>query len=362
MLKMAPGSASLTLNSSTFLVSDSIVSSLMLSPMTVQSSESTVTTDADNSDEEMTTVDLESLLGLRRQDLHTLIPITLIYCVIFVTGVIGNVCTAIVIKRNKYMHTATNYYLCNLVLSDMLVLVLGLPLEAYSFWSAYPWIFGETFCVVRSMAAETSTYASILTITAFTVERYLAICHPMRAKLMSGLSRAVRTIVIVWVVSAGCSVPIWIQYGVAEQQDVNGRPIPDSALCMIRPDRHIEHAFEISSIVFFIIPMSLISVLYGLIGLSIRRSALYRASSSDFGGGGCRGGGGGVGRGGGSGRSVDQSPMQSHQSNDRKDVQRAIQQARARLSVLKMLGRLLSFYHQFLTVCPYRQPRLAQPS
>jgi len=84
-----------------------------------------------------TPVDLEQLLGPRRFELYKVIPITVIYTVIFVTGVVGNVCTAVVICRNNYMHTATNYYLCNLVLSDLLVLALGLPVETYSFWSAY---------------------------------------------------------------------------------------------------------------------------------------------------------------------------------------------------------------------------------
>ena len=84
-----------------------------------------------------TPIDLEQLLGPRRFELYKVVPITVIYAVIFATGVIGNVCTAVVIFRNKYMHNATNYYLCNLVLSDLLVLALGLPVETYSFWSAY---------------------------------------------------------------------------------------------------------------------------------------------------------------------------------------------------------------------------------
>jgi len=81
-------------------------------------------------------IDLEQLLGPRRFELYKVVPITVIYAVIFATGVVGNVCTAVVIFRNKYMHNATNYYLCNLVLSDLLVLALGLPVETYSFWSA----------------------------------------------------------------------------------------------------------------------------------------------------------------------------------------------------------------------------------
>ena len=39
---------------------------------------------------------------------------------------------------------------------------------------------------------------SSLSITAFTVERYIAICHPMRAQTMCTVSRAKRIIVALW--------------------------------------------------------------------------------------------------------------------------------------------------------------------
>lgn len=96
-----------------------------------------------------TSVDLELFLGPRRQDISTAVPMTVVYALIFVTGLIGNVATCVVIARNHYMHTTTNYCLFNLAISDLLMLLLGLPQETYTIWSAYPWIFGETFCVVR---------------------------------------------------------------------------------------------------------------------------------------------------------------------------------------------------------------------
>jgi len=43
------------------------------------------------------------------------------------TGVLGNVTTCVVIARNSYMHTATNYYLFSLAISDTLSLILGKP-------------------------------------------------------------------------------------------------------------------------------------------------------------------------------------------------------------------------------------------
>lgn len=69
---------------------------------------------------------LSDYLGPRSLPSETLIPVTIIYILIFVTGVFGNVTTCIVILTNQYMRTATNYYLFNLALSDMTTLVVGM--------------------------------------------------------------------------------------------------------------------------------------------------------------------------------------------------------------------------------------------
>jgi hypothetical protein len=131
---------------------------------------------------------LTSSWGPKRDPLYILIPITAIYAVILLTGLVGNVSTCVVIARNKHMHTATNYYLFSLAVSDLLLLVSGLPQEMYYNWSRYPYVFGEAFCVLQGFAAETSANATVLTITAFTVERYVAICHPFQSHTLSKVS------------------------------------------------------------------------------------------------------------------------------------------------------------------------------
>nr|CAD7259228.1 unnamed protein product [Timema shepardi] len=145
--------------------------------------------------------------GPKRDPLIVVVPITIIYALIFLLGIVGNVSTCIVIARNKHMHTATNYYLFSLAVSDMLLLVSGLPPEMYYHWSRYPYVFGEAFCMIQGFAAETSANATVLTITAFTVERYVAICHPFQSHTVSKLSRAVRFIVGIWVLALCLAVP-----------------------------------------------------------------------------------------------------------------------------------------------------------
>lgn len=63
--------------------------------------------------------------GPRQVAWNKLLPMTVIYSLIFVSGLAGNLSTCIVIVQNPHMHTATNYYLFSLAVSDLLTLVFG---------------------------------------------------------------------------------------------------------------------------------------------------------------------------------------------------------------------------------------------
>lgn len=71
---------------------------------------------------------------LKHDPLYVAIPFTFLYSFILIAGILGNLITCTVIFKNKYLHTATNYYLLSLAVSDLLLLVFGLPLEIYYIW------------------------------------------------------------------------------------------------------------------------------------------------------------------------------------------------------------------------------------
>lgn len=208
-------------------------------------------------------VDPTVIFGPQRDSLVIVLPITIIYSLIFITGLLGNIFTCLVIVRNKSMHTATNYYLFSLAMSDLLLLISGMPQEMYSIWVKWPYVFGHSFCVIRGLAAEASTNASVLTITLFTVERYLAICHPFVSHKMSKLSRATKHVMLLWVVAVGLALPQALQFGIREHSGVT--------MCL-QTRVIIEHSFELSTFFFFFAPMVLITVLYSLIGLKLRET------------------------------------------------------------------------------------------
>ena len=84
----------------------------------------TATSDIFNSTPDDATY-IANRLGAKHLPLTTSIPISVVYAIIFVVGVLGNVSTICVILKNKYMHTSTNVYLANLAMSDLLTHLVG---------------------------------------------------------------------------------------------------------------------------------------------------------------------------------------------------------------------------------------------
>lgn len=56
----------------------------------------------------------------------------------------------------------------------------GMPFDFMNIWLPNSYPFNEIVCILQGLLSETSTNATILTITSFTCERYIAICHPFR--------------------------------------------------------------------------------------------------------------------------------------------------------------------------------------
>jgi len=124
--------------------------------------------------------------------------------------------------------------------------------------------------------SEITSYASILTITAFTIERYVAICHPIKTQTLSNLSRAMKTVLTFWILACTFALPYPIHTRVFPYVVVNGTELRDSLQCNIpfKWQRGMTYVFQISTFLFFVFPMLVITVMYALIGLKLRQTEL----------------------------------------------------------------------------------------
>lgn len=198
---------------------------------------------------------------LNREQHHIAVPMTLFYSLVFLTGVIGNMLTCSVICRKRIMQTCTNCYLFSLAVSDLLQLFIGLPVELYKVWCFAPYPLGRFYCKFGALVAEASANASVLTVTAFTIERYVAICHPFRSKSLSRLSRAIRSVVLIWILACGLALPQALHYDIIDD------------FCVAADRWLLDICILISAVLFFVFPMVLISALYIRIAMKLNADA-----------------------------------------------------------------------------------------
>ncbi|NXO19669.1 NMUR2 protein, partial [Cisticola juncidis] len=204
---------------------------------------------------------LTFLCGPRRS--HLFLPMALVYSVIFLVGVTGNFLVCLVILKHRTMKTPTNYYLFSLAVSDLLVLLFGMPLEVYEMWSNYPFLLGPAGCYLKTALFETVCLASVLSVTALSAERFVAVRHPFRAKLGRPRRRALRSVLGLWLLSALFALPNTGAHGIALQRFPNGTLVPGSATCtVVVPLWVYNWIVPVTSVLFYVLPMAVITVLW----------------------------------------------------------------------------------------------------
>ena len=139
--------------------------------------------------------------------------------IIAILGIIGNV-LSIVVLTNQRMISSTSCYLIALAIFDTIVLmasVLFLCLPTFytakqtleDYYYAYPYMHPYAYPV--SLIAQT---CSIYTTVAFTVERYIAVCRPLKAAKLCTISNARRAIIILVCCSVVYNIPRMLEYKV----------------------------------------------------------------------------------------------------------------------------------------------------
>ncbi|XP_012138419.2 neuropeptides capa receptor isoform X2 [Megachile rotundata] len=215
---------------------------------------------------------VSSVRGPKYLSWKLIVPVTLVYMIIFVTGVIGNVATCIVIVKNSSMHNSINCYLFNLAVSDLMFLILGLPHELGEYWEQYPWKWGLVMCKLRAYVSEICSYVSVLTIVGFAIERYMAVCHPFRQN-SEDLKRSMRFILVAWMIASFSALPIavYINLDFVEYPPKSNRYSSESAICVMKTnDIPNFPLYGLSCFCFFLLPMAFIAVFYTRICLRIQ--------------------------------------------------------------------------------------------
>ncbi|XP_023289891.1 cholecystokinin receptor type A [Orussus abietinus] len=132
-----------------------------------------------------------------------------LYAVIFFLSVIGNALVLITLARNKRMRTVTNVYLLNLAVSDLLLGVFCMPFTLLG-QMLKNFVFGTTMCKLIPYFQAVSVSVGVWTLVAISLERYFAICRPLKSRRWQTQFHAYKMIAIIWAASLTWNAPILV--------------------------------------------------------------------------------------------------------------------------------------------------------
>ncbi|XP_050728236.1 cholecystokinin receptor type A-like isoform X2 [Eriocheir sinensis] len=134
------------------------------------------------------------------------VPIVVTHALTFLLGVSGNSVIVFSMAKDKGTRNVTSWFLVSLAVADLLLLLLCVPLETLQYFLWTP-NYTLPVCKLSSYFELLSAVASVLNLTAVSLERYLVIVYPMRSRSFCTLSNCRRAILGVWCISLVLSVP-----------------------------------------------------------------------------------------------------------------------------------------------------------
>ncbi|XP_067831581.1 somatostatin receptor type 1 [Heptranchias perlo] len=195
------------------------------------------------------------------------IVIPSIYALVCCVGVLGNAMVIYVILKYAKMKTATNIYILNLAVADELFM-LSVPFLATSA-ALQHWPFGALMCRIVLSVDGINMFTSIFCLTVLSVDRYIAVVHPIKAASYRRPTVAKTINIFVWVLSLLVILPIIIFAGTVPTVD-------GVVICnLLWPEAAWSKAFVIYTFLLgFLLPVFAICLCYCLIVAKMRAVAL----------------------------------------------------------------------------------------
>ncbi|XP_038052353.1 neuromedin-U receptor 2-like [Patiria miniata] len=190
-----------------------------------------------------------------------------------VGGVVGNLLVCYVILRVKFLHNMTNYLLVNLAVADML-LCLQVFLNALTsdcnLIAFAPLSNGvrDLFCrlLESRFLAWAMSCATAYNLCVVTLERYIAIVHPLHYARKLTTARMVTLIALVWVISF--LIPLPFLFTIEPSNDPN-------KMCSFKYPHLLPPVLLgiIGFLFIYLLPLTLMSVAYYKMQVTLKRQA-----------------------------------------------------------------------------------------
>ncbi|XP_057366643.1 cholecystokinin receptor type A-like isoform X2 [Daphnia carinata] len=198
-----------------------------------------------------------------------------LYSVIFILSVLGNILVIVTLTQNRRMRTVTNVFLLNLAIADLLLGVFCMPFTLIG-QLLRDFIFGSFMCKIIPYFQAVSVAVGVWTLVAISLERYFAICRPLKSRIWQTRSHAYKMIIAVWILSLSLCLPVAILSRL--------KPIRETGRHKCReewPDAVSEKAYNLLlDVILLVLPLLIMGLAYWLIAARLWRGLRHETGGN----------------------------------------------------------------------------------
>ncbi|XP_002815067.4 neuromedin-K receptor [Pongo abelii] len=186
---------------------------------------------------------------------------SLAYGVVVAVAVLGNLIVIWIILAHKRMRTVTNYFLVNLAFSDASMAAFN-TLVNFIYALHSEWYFGANYCRFQNFFPITAVFASIYSMTAIAVDRYMAIIDPLKPRLSATATKIV--IGSIWILAFLLAFPQCLYS--------KTKVMPGRTLCFVQwpegPKQHFTYHIIVIILV-YCFPLLIMGITYTIVGITL---------------------------------------------------------------------------------------------
>ncbi|XP_047452029.1 endothelin receptor type B-like [Mugil cephalus] len=201
---------------------------------------------------------------------------TVLSCVIFAVGIIGNATLLRIICQNKSMRNGPNALIASLALGDLIYIAIDIPINVYKLlamqWPFADSPFGLFLCKLFPFLQKASVGITVLNLCALSVDRYRAVASWSRVQGTGVPTVTAVEIVVIWLLSIALAVPEAVGFNMVSF-DYKNRTI---TTCMLQPTTPFMTFYRDAKDwwlfgFYFCVPLLCSAVFYGLMTCEMLR-------------------------------------------------------------------------------------------
>ncbi|XP_075397310.1 proteinase-activated receptor 1 [Tenrec ecaudatus] len=186
-----------------------------------------------------------------------------VYTGVFIMSLPLNVLAIAVFLVKMKVKKPAMVYMLHLATADVLF-VAALPFKISYYFSGSDWKFGPEMCRLVTAAFYCNMYASIMLMTAISIDRFLAVVYPMQSLSWRTLGRASFACLAIWAAAIGGVVPLVLKEQTTQVPGLNITTCHD-VLNQAAHDSFYTSYFTAFAAVFFFVPLAVSTVCYACI-------------------------------------------------------------------------------------------------